>query len=184
MSNTETDEGKKSRQVAKRDWLNEAGERVPTGSPDVIGVRYTYIPTGESVEYVFGDDTLTRQFAAMGAVTKIGNVVNSIVNADDYDGVENPMIAVKEWLEAAAKGEWREPGEAGPRGPKYDKDVLATALHAELGAAAKGDVASYRVRLDDKSYYAKVRANTKVMARYMAAMAEKGVGAPTADSLA
>lgn len=183
-TNEPTAEGAK-RQIAKREWINKAGEKLPTGSPDVAGVRYTFISTGKSVEFMLGDDNLTRQFAAMGAVTKLGNVVNSIVNADDYDGGD-PMPAVEEWLTNAINGEWREPAEGGTaRGPKYDKDVLAAALHAELAEKATGDVASYRTRLDDRSYYAKVRANPKVMSRYMQEMAAKGsADATSADSLA
>lgn len=172
------------RQIAKREWINKGGEKLPTGSPDVAGVRYTFISTGKSVEFMLGDDNLSRQFAAMGAVTKIGNVVNSIVNAEDYDN-SDPMPAVEEWLTNAINGEWREPAEAGTaRGPKYDKGVLAAALHAELGAKATGDVASYLTRLEDRSYYAKVRNNPKVMSRYMQEMASKGEATASADSLA
>lgn len=186
MTDTTTNEAAEpsKRTIAKREWINKAGEKLPTGSADVAGVRYTFISTGKSVEFMLGDDNLTRQFAAMGAVTKLGNVVNSIVNADDYDG-SDPMPAVEEWLTNAINGEWREPSEAGTaRGPKYDKDVLAASLHAELGEKATGDVASYRTRLDDRSYYAKVRANPKVMSRYMQEMAAKGTTEVSADSLA
>lgn len=187
MTDTATNEAPDStakRQIAKREWINKAGEKLPTGSPDVAGVRYTFLSTGKSVEFMLGDDNLTRQFAAMGAVTKLGNVVNSIVNAEDYDN-SDPMPAVEEWLTSAINGEWREPSEAGTaRGPKYDKDVLASCLHAELGAKATGDVASYRTRLEDRSYYAKVRNNPKVMSRYMQEMASKGEATASADSLA
>lgn len=179
MANTDTDKGESARpSIASRDWLNGKGERVPTGSPDVAAIRYTFKATGASVEHILDDGVFTRQCAAMGGLTKIGNVVNTIVNDDGYDG-HDPMPEVEEWLAKAQAGEWREIGE-GPRGPKYDKDVLAAVIHVTLGKAAKGDVAVYRTKLDDKSYYAKVRAHAPFMTAYLNEMAKRG-GAP-ADS--
>jgi len=169
-----TNGSKKTRAIAKREWINAAGEKVSTGSPDVAGVRYTYLGTGESVEYLLGlNEQLDRQFAAMGAVTKIGNVVNTHTQDEDYDG-SDPIPVVKDWLERAQKGDWREEAEGVARGPKYDKDLLASVIITVLGAAAKGDVLSYRQRLDEKSYYAKVRAKTKIMAAYHAELAKRG----------
>jgi hypothetical protein len=184
MTDTTTNETAKKKQIAERHWINAAGEKVPTGSQDVIGVRYTYLPSGKSVEYRLDDSALTRQFAAMGAVTKIGNVVNSIVNADDFDGNHDAVMdGVEEWLTSAINGEWREPSEGAARGPKYDKDLLAECIVAELagkpGVATKDE---YRTRLEDRSYYAKVRNNPPVMARYMQAVASKA-GAADAGGL-
>jgi len=64
------------------------------------------------------------------------------------------------------------------RGPKYDKDILAGALLAVLTREnkAKGDLANYRGRLDDKSYAAKVRARTDVMAQYYKDLEARGNG--------
>lgn|SRR5262245_47984300 len=172
MTDTTTATNGKRKAIAERDWLNADGEVVSTGSPDVAGVRYTYLATGTSIEYVLGqNEQLDRQFAAMGAVTKIGNVVNTF-KADGESG--DPIDAVKEWLQAAMGGEWREAGEAVARGPKYDKDILAAVILQVLGEKAAGDIASYRQRLDDKSYYAKVRAKTKIMAAYHAELAKRG----------
>lgn len=164
--------GKKRKAIAERDWINADGDVVSTGAPDVAGIRYTYLATGNSVEYLLGqNEQLDRQFAAMGAVTKIGNVVNTF--KDDGESGD-PIDAVKEWLKAAMAGEWREAGEAVARGPKYDKDILAAVIVQVLGDKAGGDLASYRLRLDDKSYYAKVRAKTKIMAAYHAELAKRG----------
>ncbi len=184
MADTTTNEAATKRQVATREWINAGGEKVPTGSQDVAGVRYTLLSTGAAVEYRFDDSALTKQFAAMGAVTKLGNVVNSIINADDFDGkFEAVMPAVEEWLTSAINGEWREPSEAGARGPKYDKALLADCIVAELkGKSGVATKEEYLKRLEDRSYYAKVRNNPPVMARYMQAVAA-GASAPNADAL-
>lgn len=183
MSDTPATEPVK-KAIAKREWINADGDKVPTGSADVAGVRYTYLATGNSVEYVIGENPqLDRQFAAMGAVTKLGNVVNTITNDDSYDG-RDPMPEVIEWLKEAAGGQWREAGEGVARGPKYDKDLLAAVLVAALGEKAAGDILQYRQRLDDKSYYAKVRANTKVMAAYAQELAKRGGAEVSVDALA
>lgn len=181
---TPDDNGDSKRRIATREWINADGEKVPTGSADVAGVRYTYLATGGSVEWRYGvNDQLDRQFAAMGAVTKLGNIVNTITNDDAYDG-RDPVPEVVKWLEEATAGQWREAGDGLARGPKYDKAVLATVIVTLLAGQAAGDYAHYLAKLDDKSYYAKVRANTKVMAAYHAEMAKRGGEEVTVDALA
>lgn len=180
------DDDDKRKAIATREWINDKGEKVPTGSPDAVGFRYTFKATGASVDYICTPSQLTTMFAIMGGLTKVGNIVNSIVNADGYDGAD-PMEDVKEWLELAIAGKWREAGEAAARGPKYDKDVLAGALLVVLGSSAKGDIAHYRERLDDKGYYAKVRGQPAVMAQYYKDLEARGGGAaaaPNTDALA
>ena len=187
MSDTSQGETGSRSTIAKREWINDSGEKVVAGAPTAVGFRYTYLATGKSVDYIIGEaGKLSTMFGIMGGLTKVGNIVNSIVNADDYDGAADPMPEVEEWLKEADAGQWREPGESGiSRGPKYDKDVLASVLVTKLGASSKGGVAHYRLRLDDRSYYAKVRANTEVMAAYMVDMAERGKAtAPNTDALA
>lgn len=186
MSSTdvnETEEGKRAA-IAKREWINDSGEKVVAGSPDAVGFRYTYLASGKAVDYIIGEKAkLATMFGIMGGLTKVGNIVNSIINADDYDGKTDPMIEVEAWLKEADAGKWREIGEGAARGPKYDKAVLASSLVQVLGAKAQGDVAHYAEKLEDKSYYAKVRANPTVMAKYMEEMAARGeVG--SADTLA
>jgi hypothetical protein len=182
--NTVTDDnGDSKRRIATREWINADGEKVSTGSPDVAGVRYTYLKTGGQVEYVYGENgQLDRQFAAMGAVTKLGNIVNTITNDDAYDG-RDPIPEVVEWLKDATAGKWREAAEGLARGPKYDKDILAAVLVALFGDKAAGDVLHYRQKLDDKSYYGKVRANTKVMAAYAIEQGKRGGDEVSADAL-
>lgn len=186
MSDTTQGTDEKRGAIAKREWIDDNGAKVVAGSPTAVGFRYTFLATGKSVDYIIGEaGKLSTMFGIMGGLTKVGNIVNSIVNADDYDGTADPMPEVEAWLKDADAGQWREPGEGGvARGPKYDKDVLASVLVAKLGSKAQGDVPHYRTKLDDKSYYAKVRANTEVMAAYMADMAERGKAtAPNTDQL-
>lgn len=162
--------------VSKRQYKDAKGEK--SIGPDANG----------SVEYVLlGDDGKTPlkswtldskgpgllQFAQFGFVTKVGNVANSVLNGDDPGGRQDAADEVDAFLDALANGTWREPGEGGPRGPKYDRDVLAAAIVHVLADKAAGDAAYYKAKLDDKSYHAKARGNTKVMAKYHADMAAR-----------
>lgn len=175
--------------IAKREWVDENGDHTPDRTK-AVGARYTYLKTGNSIERLFGDAGKPETMCAvMGYLTKVGNIVNSVVNADDYDGTADPMTDVKSWDDDLGNGIWREAAEGGvARGPKYDKDTMAGSLLALLTAkgVAKGDLPHYRARLEDKSYYAKVRGDSAVMAQYYQDLAAKGVAAPQAatDSLA
>lgn len=132
----------------------------------------------ESWEYQSGlpaGNIVTMHFI-LGWWTKIGNVVNTVVNDKDEPGtLADAALAVTEHVENCNKGIWREVTEGAVRGPKYDKDILAGALLAVLTASglAKQDLAGYRAKLDDKSYAAKVRARTDVMAQYYKDLAER-----------
>ncbi len=188
MSDTQATESKRAA-IAKREWIDDTGKHTPDRTK-AVGARYTYLKSGNSLERKFGaaGDPGTM-CAVMGWLTKVGNIVNSVVNADDYDGTTDPMTEATAWDGDLGAGVWREPSEGGAaRGPKYDKDTLAGALLATLTAKgiAKGDLPAYRARLDDKSYYAKVRANTEVMAQYYKDLAAKGAttAAPDASGLA
>jgi hypothetical protein len=117
--------------------------------------------------------------AVIGWWTKLGNVVNTVVNDKDSPGtLDDAAVAVTEHVENCLKGIWREVTEGVARGPKYDKDILAGALLAVLTREnkAKGDLANYRLRLDDKSYAAKVRARGDVMAQYYQDLQARGNG--------
>lgn len=131
----------------------------------------------------------TTMHACLGWWTKLGNVANTVLN--DKSDPANPgtladaALAIVEHVEMTEKGIWREVDAGAPRGPKYDKDILAGAMLAVLTASgkAKDDLAGYRARLDDKAYAAKVRARTDVMAQYYKDLAAKAPQVPaTADA--
>ncbi len=113
-----------------------------------------------------------------GFVTKVGNVANSVLNGDDPGSVDDAATDITEFLASIAKGVWREPGEGRARGPKYDKDLLASVLFegraAEKRVGKFADLATVREALEDKSFYAKVRANAGAMAGYYAELAKRG----------
>lgn len=116
--------------------------------------------------------------AQFGFVTKVGNVANSVLNGDDPGTVDDAAGDITEFLAGLANGVWREPGEGRARGPKFDKDLLASVLFdgraPEKRVGDWADVASLRTKLDDKSFYAKVRANAGAMAGYYAELAKRG----------
>lgn len=154
---------------------------------DATGASYKLVANGRSFDYQYGANPhQDRMFGIFGFITKVGNEANSVLNNDKEPGdADDAAVAIEEFLQGVSAGVWREVGEGAARGPKYDKDVLAAALVGVLAATAKGDVAHYRERLEDKSYYAKVRANTEVMAAYMAEMASRGKATGTGtDALA
>lgn len=124
-------------------------------------------------------------FAQFGFVTKVGNVANSVLNADDAGTVDDAAADIKEFLDGIANGLWREPGEGRAKGPKFDKDLLAEVLYQGRATDKRvgewADTGAIRTRLDDKSFYAKVRANNGAMAAYYKALAERGEQASPAS---
>lgn len=138
------------------------------------GAGYSLVnATGNEIqafERQFGKpaDSVTMH-ACLGWFTKLGNVANTVLNDKTDPGtLDDAALAIVEHIEMTDKGIWVEKTESTPRGPKYDKDILAGATLAVLTASgkAKGDLAHYRLKLDDKSYAAQVRARTDVMAQY------------------
>lgn len=194
---TDTTQGqspaKKSTQIAKREWIDDKGEHT-SDRTKACGARYTFLKTGKSIERIWQDANGNQlpaglpvvMAANMGWMTKVGNVVNSVVNADDYNGTDDPMEDVEAWDKAFGEGVWREESEGVARGPKYDKGILAQAIVAEIQAQGQkpgGDAAYYEAKLADKSYYAKVRGRQVIMARYYNLLAAAG-GQPAADATA
>lgn len=151
-SNGAAAEGKRKR-ISKREYFDadgkEASGPVPGGS-----VRYSLLQDDATVLKSF-DYTSQDMFALFGFVTKVGNVANTVLNDKDAPGSrEDAVDEITTWLEDAENGQWREPGQA--RAPKWNKDILAAAIHESLAERAKGDVAHYRARLEDRSYFGKV----------------------------
>lgn len=176
--------------VSKREYQNSSGEKSVGPSADGRVLFALLGADGKPVE-TFDSSTLTEAARAMmaqfGFVTKVGNVANSVLNGDEPGTPDDAAADIREFLAGLALDppQWREPGEGRARGPKYDKDVLAQVLYEGRSADKRtgewADVATIRARLDDKSFYAKVRNNAGAMAAYYKAMAEKGADAQTAS---
>ena len=176
--------------VSKRAYL--AADNAKSVGPAADGAVEYQLLNGDAVHTTFRFDPTSpgaHMFAQFGFVTKVGNVVNSVLNGDEPGTIDDAAADVQEFLEAIAKGQWREPGEGRARGPKFDKDVLASVLYEGRAADKRtgdwADVAAIRARLDDKSFYAKVRNNAGAMAAYHAEMAKRGeaANAKTVDDL-
>lgn len=178
MTDTTTNEtASKRKRVSERSFIDADGAEVER-MEQATGARYKLVENGRTFDVQLGEPgKLATMFAVFGAWTKLGNVANSVLNDKDEPGdADQAADEIDAFIASCEAGIWREVSEGSKRGPKYDKDVLASVLYAALQAAgkAKGDVADYRTKLDDASYYAKVRANTDIMAKYHAEMAARG----------
>lgn len=176
------------KKVSTRQYLDSEGEK--SVGPAASGrVNYQLLNADGTVHKEFTFDSASpggHLFAQFGFVTKVGNVANSVLNGTEPGSVEDAAADIEEFLASIAAGQWREPGEARARGPKFDKDVLASVLFAGRTAEKRtddwADVGVIRQRLeDDKSFYAKVRNNAQAMADYYAEMARRGADVKTSS---
>lgn len=177
-------ENGESRKVAEHGYVGPDGGEVDTIN-EATGISYTHVRDGWDFAWqIPGAEAGDPQtlLAVFGAKTLATNTTSGARQRD-----EDEQEALVERFGNLEKGVWRERAEGGGgRGPKYDKDVLAAALIETFksdGQTPAGDVAHYREKLEDRSYYAKVRANVKVMSTYMTMMAESGKGAPDTGGL-
>jgi hypothetical protein len=161
-----------------------AGETETSNPADATRAIYKIPANGRSIEYVFGTNPAAdKAFANFGFHTKIGNVTNTVRNDKDSPGTPDDEADAAEEFFATLNdsGQWREPSESGPRGPKYDDGILAAVSYNAFAAkgTAKGDVAHYAERLADKAYRAKVLAaafdGTSVKDLYAAEAAARGI---------
>lgn len=197
MSDTAIDTAKpKKARISQRDFIDADGNEVERMEL-ATGARYTLVEVGKSFDLQLGKagDPATM-FAIFGFHTKIGNVANTVLNDKDAPGTADDAASdIADFIEQATGGVWREAGEGGGRGPKYDNAILAAALVAVLGDKAKGDAGHYQARLDDpkgevdsanKGYRAKVVAQDAVKARYWELAKAQGIAKPeaTIDSIA
>jgi len=147
---------------------------------------YKIPATGHTLEYVFGDNpAVDRAFAVFGFHTKIGNVANTVRNDKSDPGTpDDEAEAIDDFFASLANGQWREPSEGGPRGPKYDDAILGDVIAKALGDKAKGDGAHYAARLADKAYRQKILAaqinGQTVKDLYAAEAAARGIAKPAA----
>lgn len=160
------------------------GDAECTNPADATRAVYKIPANGRSIEYVFGESpTADRAFAMFGFHTKIGNVTNTVRNDKTDPGTpDDEAEAAEEFFTALVNdGQWREPSESGPRGPKYDDAILAAILYESFTTkgTAKGDVAYYAEKLADKAYRAKVLSaaldGTPVKDLYAAEAAKRGI---------
>lgn len=172
-----------SRKVAEHGYVG------PDGSPvdsidEATGISYLHVRDKWNFTYQIPGAVVASPatlLAVFGAKTLATNTTSGARQRG-----EDEQKALVDRFSSVDEGTWRERSEGGGRGPKYDKDVLAGVLFAALKAdgVAKGDEASYREKLEDRSYYAKVRNNPKVMAAYLQEMAKRGESTAAVESLA
>ena len=170
MSETAATENKSSRVArAIREFIDTDGNKVED-KIDAKGARYTMRSNNRSAEMFFAANPQTFALAALGFVTKVGNVVNTVVNGPDQGSDDDAMDAVDEFIEQLNGGVWREKVE-GVGTARIDKDALARAI-VEVKPQ---DHAKVRERLEnDPAFVRKVRQHTKVRELY-----EQYVGKPS-----
>lgn len=177
----DTEASTKRKQVSKRLFLNATGDEVEK-IEEASGGRYLLLsPTGnKALDYMFGaNPAKDKQFAIFGFHTKIGNVVNTVLNDKDEPG--SPDDAHKEAESWLAGDVWAERG-AGGVGARIDKDALAASIVAVATAAGK-EIAYDRVRqkLEEDPQY--VRAARQVPAVATEYATRVGKATKTVDDL-
>lgn len=150
--------------IAIRDWLDADGNPINSGDESkVAGIRYIHLPSaktakpdynpesdaapqGTSYDYMFTDDIATKMFAAFGAHTLAGNVVNTATNGPKGDKTLNPISLIADRFKAITDDHvWAE--REGGVGVRYDKDKLVAAV---LAAKGETDPAPYVAKLENK----------------------------------
>lgn len=164
MTDTTTNAKPKKVTIAIRDWLDAQGNPLSAGEEaKVAGIRYTHLPSalrakadfnpeaetapdGTFMDYMFTDDVATKMFAAFGAQTLAGNVVNTATNGPKGDKSMNPIGLIEERFAAiTADHVWAD--REGGVGIRYDKDKLVAAI---LAAKGESDPGPYVAKLDNK----------------------------------
>lgn len=167
---------------SKRDFIDADGNTVKR-MEEAVGARYTVLDHGEEVdsfEHIFGGPgNPTTMFAIMGFHTKVGNVLNSVLNDKDNPGTpEQAAKAVNEWLTGVDQGTWAERAEGVGGTSRIDRDILAQCVaQVAQQAGQDADVDAIRQRMDDeKGYVAKCRKVPQVRELY-----DQQVGAKQQD---
>lgn len=179
MTDTTTDNGPAKREKASERLLFGADGKEAEITNHTKAV-YKIPANGRSVEYVFGENpVMDRAFAAFGFHTKLGNVANTVRNDKQNPGTpDDEADAVDSFfLSLSVDGQWREPSD-GPRGPKYDDDILAHVVHgyAVAQGKAQGDVAFYKAKLTaDSGWRMKVLGAAGVKDLYADEAKKRGV---------
>jgi hypothetical protein len=160
---SETTQASESSRVARaiREFIDADGNKVED-KMDAKGARYTLRSNGKSITRMFNGDAQTNACAAMGWLTKIGNVVNTVVNGPDQGSDDDAYDAAVEWDNQLTNGIWREKVE-GVGVARIDKDALARAV-VEVKPQ---DYDKVREKLEtEPAYVRKVRQHPKVLELY------------------
>jgi hypothetical protein len=115
--------------IADRDWIGADGKE--TDEEKATGVRYTLRHAGffgDNVGQAF-DYALVgnKMLEAFGALTLMGNLVNTWKTLDPTERSANPLDMIRERFELLASGQWID-RTAAAVGARIDKDALASAI--------------------------------------------------------
>lgn len=176
----------KKERKAEHEYINAAGE-VVENIEDATGIVYRDKATGEVFTHQFGNgeagDPLTM-FAVFGAKTRAINAgsgarqARAKATAAELATMPSDVAYMTQVFGECKTGQWAAPADGTARGPKYDLDVLAQVLVAEMQRIGKNpDLAVARKRLgEDLAFRRGVVQVPEVLAAYTAAM---GKTAPT-----
>lgn len=181
--------------VSNRDFINASGEIVDQ-IEKATGARYTIVKANgtddkgkpiymniQKFDWQAGEaGNPTTMAAIFGFHTKVGNVVNTVLNDKDAPGTaDDAAAAAGEWIAELQKGVWAERA-GGAGGLRYDPEVLAMAIASVTGKPADGFLSKMGWKVDPKtgaqvdadtkgalSYGAFAMRNAKVKAAYDAA---------------
>ena len=173
-----TDDSKR-KAIAKREWIDGAGESCQ--EQEAVAVRYTFLADGKSFDYPIVKGTAAGMLAGFGALTLMGNIVNTWKNLDG-EKAESPVDDIVERFKLLESGEWIDRTREGGVGAKIDKDALAAAIveWAESKGQQK-DLVEVREKLEDNPGLVRtMRANAEIAALYTA---KAGKPVKTADEL-
>ena len=164
MTDTTTNAKPKKVTIAVRDWIDEHGNPLSAGEEaKVAGIRYVHLPSAKALkpdynpesdkppadaafEFMFADPISTKMFAAFGAHTLAGNVVNTATNGPKGDKSLNPIPLIAERF-AGIQDDHVWADREGGVGVRYDKDKLIQAI---LNAKKEQDPTPYIAKLDNK----------------------------------
>jgi hypothetical protein len=170
---------------AERLFIGPDGNKVED-KMDATGAQYKSKQVDRSVSFQFFDGLTAKEVAeatgvdenrvklvfasaAMGWLTKIGNVVNTVVNGIPAGTPDEALDTAEGWHAEAMTGIWREKAE-GVGVARIDKDALARAVWEYLQEAGRASETSFdkvRERLESEPVYVrKVRQHGEVGKRY------------------
>lgn len=183
-ADTESSPAKRERkEVSSRDFLDTAGNVVDK-IEEATGARYTLKETGQNFDMQFGEAGKPgTMFAIFGFHTKVGNVVNTVLNDKNEPGdATDAGASATEFLTLIQQGKWAERA-AGGAAVRIDKDALANAIVtvAQNSTPPKQvDQAAIRQKLEDDPTFVRTARQVPAIAQEYAKLTGK---AKTVDEL-